>query len=179
MLRLPISVSNAPILHYHATRHTFISGRTVMSQTLVKLYVHLIFSTKHRLPLISPAIQPQLHAYMTGIVQNTGSKLVRIGGVEDHVHLLVLLSKTQTLADLLQVTKKESSKWFKTLGPQCAEFHWQDGYAGFSVSESAVETCIRYIDNQKKHHARITFQDELRLLLKKHKVEYDERYIWE
>ena len=150
-----------------------------MSQTLVKLYVHIIFSTKHRVPLITPSIQPRLHGYMTGIIQNTGSKLVRIGGIEDHVHMLVLLSKTQTLADLLQVTKKESSKWIKPFGQEFADFHWQDGYAGFSVSESAVERCIRYIDNQRRHHAKISFQDELRLLLKKHKVEYDERYIWE
>jgi putative transposase len=150
-----------------------------VSQTLVRLYVHIVFSTKHRLPLIAVDIEPRLHGYMTGIIKNTGSKLVRIGGMEDHVHLLVLLSKTQTLADLLQVTKKESSKWLKQFGEQFAEFHWQDGYAGFSVSESAVETCIRYIDNQKMHHARLSFQDELRMLLKKHNVEYDERYIWE
>jgi putative transposase len=150
-----------------------------MSQTLVKLYVHVIFSTKYRLPLIAADIAPRLHGYMTGIVKNTGSRLVRIGGMEDHVHLLVLLSKMQTLADLLQVTKKESSKWVKQFGPSFAEFHWQDGYAGFSVSESAVETCIRYIDNQKTHHARLSFQDELRMLLKKHNVEFDERYIWE
>jgi putative transposase len=150
-----------------------------MSQTLVKLYVHIIFSTKHRLPRINASIEPRLHAYMTGIIKNTGSKLVRIGGIEDHVHLLVLLSKVQALADLLQVTKKESSKWVKQFGDEFADFHWQDGYAGFSVSESAVETCIRYIDNQRTHHERLTFQQELIMLLKKHNVEYDERYVWE
>jgi putative transposase len=150
-----------------------------MSQTLVKLYVHIVFSTKHRLPLITPNFESGLHAYITGIVQHTGAKLVRIAGMPDHLHLLVLQSKNQTLADLLQVTKKESSIWIKTCGPQFADFHWQDGYAAFSVSQSAVDTCIRYINDQQKHHAKLSFQDELRLLLKKHDVEYDERYIWD
>ena len=150
-----------------------------MSQTLVKLYVHIIFSTKHRNPLIAPEIEPRLHAYMTGIVKNTGTKLVRIGGMADHVHILVLLAKTLTLSDLLQVTKKESSKWIKPHGEQFANFHWQDGYAGFSVSESNVEKCIRYIDNQKHHHAKVSFQKELITLLRRHNVEYDERYIWD
>ena len=150
-----------------------------MAQTLVKLYVHIIFSTKHRAPFISEAIEPRLHAYMTGIVKGTGAKLVRIGGMPDHVHMLVLLAKTQTLCDLLQTTKKESSKWIKPCGEELAEFHWQDGYGAFSVSESGVETCIRYIDNQKTHHVRLSFQQELLMLLRKHHVEYDERYMWD
>jgi REP element-mobilizing transposase RayT len=95
------------------------------------------------------------------------------------VHLLVLLSKTETLWDLLQATKKESSKWIKGQGAKFAEFHWQDGYAAFSVSESVVDTCIRYIDNQKKHHGRMTFQQELIMLLERNRVEYDEKYLWD
>jgi REP element-mobilizing transposase RayT len=150
-----------------------------MSQTLVKLYVHVVFSTKHREPMIVPEVEQKLHAYMTGIVKGNGCKLVRIGGMPDHVHLLVLLSKNLALADLLQVTKKESSKWIKTQEPALDQFRWQDGYAGFSVSESAVDTCIRYIDNQKEHHAKLTFQQELLMLLQKHNVEYDERYMWD
>ncbi|HVT82222.1 MAG TPA: IS200/IS605 family transposase [Phycisphaerae bacterium] len=150
-----------------------------MSQTLVKLYVHVVFSTKHREPMIVPEVEQKLHAYMTGIVKGNGCKLVRIGGMPDHVHLLVLLSKNLALADFLQVTKKESSKWIKTQYPSLDQFRWQDGYAGFSVSESAVDTCIRYIDNQKEHHAKLTFQQELLMLLQKHNVEYDERYMWD
>ena len=150
-----------------------------MSQTLVKLYVHIVFSTKHRVPSIVPEVEAPLHRYMTGIVKNTGSKLVRIGGMADHVHLLVLLSKTQTLAELLQVTKKDSSKWIKKQDPAFQDFQWQDGYAGFSVSESGVARCIEYINNQKKHHERMPFKTELLMLLKKHNVEYDERYLWD
>jgi len=150
-----------------------------MAQTLVKLYVHIIFSTKHRAPFISGEIEPHLHAYMTGIVKGTGARLVRIGGMPDHVHLLALLAKTQTLSGLVQVIKKESSKWIKPCGEEFAEFHWQDGYGAFSVSESGVETCIRYIDNQTTHHVRLSFQQELLMLLRKHHVEYDERYMWD
>ena len=149
-----------------------------MSQTLVKLYVHLVFSTKHRLPLITPEIESGLHGYMTGIVQGMGCKLVRIGGVADHVHMLVLLSKNLALSELLQAVKKDSSKWIKTQG-EYRDFHWQEGYAGFSVSESGVGRCISYINNQKKHHARASFKEELLMLLKKYNLEYDERYLWD
>jgi REP element-mobilizing transposase RayT len=159
--------------------HCLNSGRSMMSQTLVKIYVHLVFSTKHRAPMISAGIESRLHGYMTGIIKKRESLLVRIGGIEDHVHALVLLSKNDTVADLLQVTKKESSRWIKKQGAEFGEFYWQDGYAGFSVSESAVERCVAYINNQKTHHARMGFQPELRMLLKKHKVAFDERYLWE
>jgi REP element-mobilizing transposase RayT len=150
-----------------------------MAQTLVKLYVHLVFSTKHRLPFIDPAVQDRLHGYMTGIVKNRDSKLVRIGGVEDHVHMLVLLSKNEPLADLLEHVKKDSSRWIKQQGSQFADFHWQDGYSGFSVSESGVQRCIEYINNQRQHHTRLTFKEELVILLKKHGMEYDERHLWQ
>jgi REP element-mobilizing transposase RayT len=99
--------------------------------------------------------------------------------VADHVHMLVLLSKTQTLAELVQVVKKDSSKWIKKEGSAFDDFRWQDGYAGFSVSESGVERCIAYINDRKKHHARLPFKEELLMLLEKHKVEYDERYLWD
>jgi REP element-mobilizing transposase RayT len=172
---LSLSHRQPPIYHPHDTRY----WRRTVAQTLVKLYVHIVFSTKHRDPFIAPEVEPALHKYMTGVVKNHESKLVRIGGMADHVHLLVLLGKNLALSDLLQVVKKESSKWIKERGDAFAGFHWQDGYAGFSVSESAVERCIEYIDHQKSHHARMTFKEELLMLLKKHDVPYDERYVFD
>src|SRR5688572_21124048 len=150
-----------------------------MSQSLVKNTVHLVFSTKHREPLIQPAIESELHAYLFGTCKNLECQPIRVGGDSDHVHILCALSKKLAIMKLLELVKVHSSKWIKTKGEPYQRFHWQDGYAAFSVSPWDVDKVAAYIDNQKEHHRHTTFQDELRELLVKHQLEYDERYLWD
>ena len=149
-----------------------------MSQTLVKNLLHVIFSTKNREPLIRPEIESDLFAYMTGIINGCDSKLLIVGGTEDHVHLLVSLSKNWALATLLENLKRDSSKWIKTCGEQYRDFYWQEGYGAFSVGESMAPAVKRYIQRQKEHHRRKAFQEEFLSFLRKYDVPYDERYIW-
>ena len=149
-----------------------------MATTLTKILIHFIFSTKNREPLITPEIEPHLHAYMRGISKNHASPTLITNGTTDHMHMLISMSKNIAVADLMEVVKKESSKWIKKQDARFAGFHWQEGYAGFSIGQSAVEQVTRYIENQKKHHERLTFKEELVMFLKKYKVEYDEKYIW-
>jgi putative transposase len=150
-----------------------------MAQSLVKNYLHIVFSTKHRQPLISPEIADQLYSYLGGICNNLDCSPIKIGGHNDHVHILCMLSKKITLVKLLEEIKSHSSKWVKTRGESLKNFYWQDGYGAFSVNPTEVETVIKYIENQAEHHKKKTFQDEYRAFLKKYKVEYDERYVWD
>jgi REP element-mobilizing transposase RayT len=150
-----------------------------VSQSLVKNLIHLVYSTKHRQPWIHKDIRDNLYAYQVGIFKQWDSSAIVIGGVEDHVHTLFSLSKNHALKKIIEEVKKGSSKWMKTDGPKNAEFYWQSGYAGFSVSQSKVEDVRRYIENQEEHHRTMTFQDELRLLFKRHGIEFDERYVWD
>ena len=151
-----------------------------MSQSLVKNLIHLVYSTKHRRPWIPEDIQDRLHAYQAGIFQQWESPALAIGGVEDHVHALLSLSKNHELKKIVEEVKKGSSKWMKTdEGAGNQEFHWQAGYAGFSVSQSNVEEVKKYIQNQAEHHRKMSFQDELRVLLNRHGMEFDERYVWD
>jgi REP element-mobilizing transposase RayT len=149
-----------------------------MAQTLTRILVHVIFSTKDRACLIKPAVEPDLHAYMGGICRGNGSPLLCVDGVEDHVHLLVSLSKTLALSDLIMQVKRDSSSWVKERFAAFSSFGWQDGYAAFSIGKSQVERVRAYIASQKEHHGRVSFQDELRRFLEAFGVEYDERYIW-
>lgn len=149
-----------------------------MATTLTKLLIHFVFSTKNRLPLITPDIEPRLHTYMSGIAKNHKSFVIAINGTEDHVHMLISLAKTMTVAELMENIKGDSSRWIKDQGAEFADFHWQEGYAAFSVGESAVEQVTQYIQNQKLHHRRTSYQEELVMFLKKYHMEYDERYIW-
>ena len=149
-----------------------------MSQTLVKNLLHIIFSTKNRLPLITPDMEPQLFKYMTGIVRNLDCDLLTINGTADHVHLLINLSKNIALATFMENLKKDSSKQIKTQSPAFHSFYWQEGYGAFSVGESQAPAVKKYIANQKSHHQRKSFQDEFRAFLKKYDVPYDERYVW-
>ena len=150
-----------------------------MGQSLVKNYVHLVFSTKHRQPFILPAIEEELYAYMGGICKALECPPIKIGGYTDHVHILCMLSKKLPLMKLLEEVKSHSSGWIKTKGEEYLGFYWQDGYGAFSVNPSEVELVIQYIANQKEHHGKKTFQDEYRAFLKKYEVEYDERYVWD
>ena len=151
-----------------------------MSQSLVKNLVHLVYSTKHRKSWIPESIRDSLWAYQAGVFKELESPALIIGGVEDHVHALFMLSKNYALKKIVEEVKKASSKWMKTTdGTGNKDFTWQAGYAGFSVSESNVPVVKEYIRNQAEHHKKVSFQDELRLLLKRHGIEYDERYIWD
>jgi len=150
-----------------------------MAQSLTKVYVHITFSTKHRYPFIDGNIEQELWAYLGGICKALECNPIRIGGHRDHVHICCLLSKKIAQMKLLEEIKKESSKWIKTKGRQYSNFYWQDGYGIFSVNPYEIEKVVNYIDNQYKHHTKRTFQDELVAFLKKYKVEYDNRYLWD
>jgi len=150
-----------------------------MGQSLVKNYMHIVFSTKHRQPIILPDIESELHAYMGGICNNLECQTIKIGGYTDHVHILCMLSKKIPLMKLLEEIKSHSSKWIKTKGDPYKTFYWQDGYGAFSVSPKNVDSVISYIANQPRHHDIQNFQDEYRGLLKEYRVEYDERYVWD
>jgi putative transposase len=149
-----------------------------MAQTLTRLLVHAVFSTKNRTNLIKPEIEPELYAYMGGICRNAQSPLLCIGGTANHLHLLVSLSKNTALADLMMNVKKDSSKWIKTKGTPFADFEWQDGYGGFSIGESQVDDLRGYIGRQKEHHLTVTFEEEYLAFLKKYNVPCDDRYVW-
>ncbi len=149
-----------------------------MPQSLSQAYLHLVFSTKDRHPWISPSWECDLWAYVAGAGSSHGCQVIKVGGVEDHLHVLIRQSRTRTIADLVSSLKVESSKWVKA-NQQNPLFCWQFGYGAFSVSQSNVDAVIDYIASQREHHAKHTFQDEFRALLSKHKVAWDERYVWD
>ncbi len=150
-----------------------------MAQSLAKIIVHLTFSTKNRVPLITPAIEPDLYAYMGGIMRDMKCPEFAVNGIDTHLHIGFLLARTVALSDAVMNVKRGSSLWIKTKGPEFAAFDWQDGYGAFSVGESGIPALRRYIANQKEHHRTISFQDELRALLRKYNIAYDERYLWD
>lgn len=149
-----------------------------MSQTLTSLLVHLVFSTKNRQPIITPEIEPELFAYIGGILGNYESRLLDAGGDRDHVHLLVSQSKNIALAKLLKELKQGSSLWIKTIDRKFRYFQWQEGYAAFSISQREVRALKRYIADQKQHHRKQTFKEELLRFLDDYGIDYDERYLW-
>jgi putative transposase len=150
-----------------------------MAQTLVSLYVHVIFSTKNRAELIAPTIEPELFAYIGGILNSNKSKLIAAGGTKDHIHLLISLSKNLRLSEIIGDIKRDSSIWIKKQDTQFQNFHWQDGYGAFSIGCSQIEIVKSYIARQKIKHASINFKDEFRGFLRKYNVDYDERYVWD
>ena len=151
-----------------------------MPQSLARVVLHVTFSTKNRAPFLKGAdLRKRLHAYMAGVLQKIGCDPILIGGVEDHVHLLCNLSRTVTIAELVEEAKKAPSRWMKDQGPQYQDFFWQSGYGAFSVSESIVEQVRAYIATQEEHHQKVSFQDEFRALCRKHGLEIDPRYVWD
>ncbi len=150
-----------------------------MPQSLSRILVHLIFSTKNRERFLTPEICDELHPYLAVVLREDGCPSLRVGGVEDHVHLLFGLSRTRTVAQVVETVKTSSSKWIKTKGSAFAEFHWQAGYGAFSVGQSNVAAVTRYIQDQEKHHRTTTFQEEFRRFLKLYQVPYDEDYVWD
>ena len=150
-----------------------------MGQSLVKNYLHIVFSTKYRQPLITEAIENELYSYLGGTCKALECPPVKIGGYYDHVHILCLLSKKIALMKLLEEIKSHSSKWIKTKDESLKKFYWQDGYGAFSVNPAEVDVVINYIANQKEHPGKTNFQEEFRVFLKKYKIEFDERYVWD
>jgi len=150
-----------------------------MSQSLAKILVHLIYSTKHRDPILTPEVLPKLWGYQAGIFKDLESPAIEIGGTADHVHTLFEMSKTRDLCDVIEEVKKGSSRWIKTQGKAFQNFHWQGGYGAFSVSPIHAGKVRAYIVDQENHHREKTFQDEFRKFLKDYDVAYDERYVWD
>lgn len=150
-----------------------------MPQSLVKNYIHLIYSTKHRQHLLDDAIQPEVFSYIGGVCANLECHPVKVGGYTNHIHALFLLSKKITLIKVVEEIKSHSSVWMKTKGEMYKNFYWQNGYGAFSINPSEVNKVIAYIENQKEHHRKVSFEEEYRAFLKKYNVEYDERYVWD
>lgn len=148
-----------------------------MSQSFSKFYSHIVFHTKNNVKFIREDIEDELYSYLGGILKNCKSIPFQIGGTSDHIHILCTLPRTMTLARIAEEIKKSSSKWIKTKGSHYRNFYWQDGYGGFSVGWSQIETVKRYISNQKQHHGKVNFIDEYKRLLDENGVEYDERYL--
>ena len=146
-----------------------------MGHSLASVHVHFVFSTKKRLPYLKGELQADMFAYLGGIVREVGGKAVIVGGMPDHVHLLVRMPTGTSISDFMRVVKANSSKWVKA---RQRHFAWQTGFAAFSVSMPVLPEVTRYIQEQEKHHRKMTFQQELVALLKKHNIGYDERYIW-
>ncbi len=150
-----------------------------MGQSLAKVYIHIVFSTKRRQKLILPYIEKELFSYIGGICNNLKCQTINVGGYLDHIHILCMLSKQITIAKLLEHIKSHSSKWIKTKGEPFENFYWQDGYAAFSVTPRHVDTISAYIAKQREHHTKNSFKKEFVKILEKHDIEYDERFVWD
>ena len=149
-----------------------------MSNTYTQLYIHFVFAVKRRAAIIQPVWQEQLHKYITGIVQNNGHKLLAINSMPDHLHMFAGLNPKQSISDLMQLVKGDSSEFVNKENFTPRKFHWQDGYGAFSNSRSHIDKVVKYIINQKEHHHKKTFREEYLEMLKAYAVEYDERYIF-
>jgi putative transposase len=150
-----------------------------MGQSLVRNYIHIVFSTKHRAAFIDDHVEQALHKYLGGICTKLGCLPLKIGGYTDHVHILCSLPSTISLMKLVEEVKRGSSKWMKTQGKKYDYFYWQDGYGAFSVAHSQLDSIIAYISRQHIHHSQFDFKEEYRGVLLKYGVEYDERYVWD
>ncbi len=151
-----------------------------MPQSLAQIYLHIVYSTKHRTPFLQDLkLRDGLHAYLGGICRRQNSPALIVSGTADHVHLLCRLARTISVADLLREIKRDSSKWLKEKSAELMDFHWQDGYGVFSAGPDQLDALTAYIRNQEEHHRAESFQDEYRRLLKSHAVEFDEHYVWD
>ena len=151
-----------------------------MAQSLAKILLHLVFSTKERRPFLkNQPLRDELHRYLGGILTNLECQPLIIGGVEDHVHLLFAHSRTATVADVVKELKRGSTVWLKTKSPGLSGFAWQNGYGVFSIGQSQVENVRTYIAGQEEHHRKISFQEEFRRLLQRYEIAFDERYVWD
>ena len=151
-----------------------------MSQSLARVWIHLIFSTKNRFPFLTDkALRIALHAYIATVLRNHDCETLIVGGVDDHLHSLFALSRKFTIADIVKEVKRTSSSWVKDEDRRLLNFHWQNGYGAFSVSQSDLREVAIYIESQEEHHKRETFQEEYRRFLIEYGVDFDERYVWD
>lgn len=151
-----------------------------MPQSFSAVAVHLVFSTKDRRPFFQGIpLRESLHAYLGRISKEMDCPPLLVGCVEDHVHLLCQLGRSVSQADWVKELKRVSNAWVKAQGDAYAAFQWQGGYAAFGVSHSDIDRVKKYIAEQARHHQKLTFQDELRALLRRHEMEWDERYVWD
>ncbi|MBR4926645.1 MAG: transposase [Prevotella sp.] len=149
-----------------------------MAQSLCKLYVHIVFHIKTTSPTIKTEHLERLHEYIGQLVNTTGCKVIRVGGINDHVHVVCLLSKDVTVSHLIEELKRNSSRWIKTLDSRYANFAWQGGYAAFSISQSVVEKTIEYVSKQEEHHRQMSFNDEYIHFLELYQINYNEKYVF-
>jgi putative transposase len=150
-----------------------------MPQSLSRVIIHIIFSTKNRDAWLDHDIRPRLHAYVATIIRDLDADAFRVGGVADHLHIVTSLPRTLSQAEMVETVKKTSSKWIKRLDTKYREFYWQRGYGAFSVSPSQLKAVLEYVANQAEHHRTRSFQEEYRGFLRKYGVEFDERYVWD
>lgn len=149
-----------------------------MAQSLSRIYLHIIFSTKDRYPYLTDLkLRSEVHSYLGGIAKSLGCQPVIVGGVEDHVHLLLCFSRNIEVANLVRDLKRRSSVWLHDRGLE--KFVWQNGYGVFSVSQSNVDDVETYIRNQEEHHRKVGFKEEYRAFVKKHAVQFNEHYLWD
>jgi putative transposase len=154
-------------------------GAEAMGHTFSRLVVHVIFSTKARLPLITSELKNDLCRYLGGIVREVGGNALLINGTNDHLHALLELPHSLSVSDAMRLLKTNSSRWVHRKWPGHRDFAWQTGYAAFSVSRSNLPAALKYIREQEKHHRKVSFQDELLSFLEKHEIKYDKRFLWE
>jgi REP element-mobilizing transposase RayT len=147
-----------------------------MANTYTRLIYHCVWSTKNRAPVIAEAVEERIWAYLAGIAKKQGMKAIRIGGIENHVHVLVEIPKTVAVSEAMRQLKGGSAKWINEERLFGMRFSWQDGYGAFTVSPSAVGDVAEYIANQREHHRRRTFEEEYRMFLERHEVEFEEKY---
>ncbi|MBS1728016.1 MAG: IS200/IS605 family transposase [Armatimonadetes bacterium] len=150
-----------------------------MPQSHARIVVHLVFSTKSRHPFLTDQIQKELFSYLTGILRGEGHAPIAVGGHVDHVHLLFGLARTQSISKIVEKLKTSSSVWIKTKGGNFADFHWQNGYGAFGISPKEIAEVSHYVQNQKSHHAKLSFQDEYREFLVEYGIDFDEEYVWD
>lgn len=149
-----------------------------MSQSLSKLYVHIVFHIKNNDALIRAEDEKELYAYIGGVIKANEALPIKINGTENHLHILTTMSKNLSLAKFVEEIKRNSSRWIKSKGEHYQSFAWQGGYAGYSVSQSKVDAVEKYIENQKKHHETETFQEEYVRFLREYHVAFDEKFLW-
>lgn len=160
--------------------HISTSRRVPIGQSLSKILVHIVFSTKDRYPYLRDrAVRDDMHHYLGGILSNLKCQPIVVGGVDDHVHLLCALARTSSASDMVKEVKRGSSLWIKSKGGVLQDFSWQSGFGVFSIGFSQIPDVKQYIVGQEEHHRRLSFQDEFRALLKRYEIEYDERYVWD
>jgi putative transposase len=150
-----------------------------MSQSLSRILLHIIFSTKDRFPFLNDnELRKRMHAYIARVFYEHGSPAIEVGGTEDHVHALCLLSRNYSISEIIKKAKANSSSWAKALGGRYMKFSWQAGYGAFSIHQSQIDAVQQYIQCQVEHHRKRTFQEEYLEILRQYHVDYDERYLW-